>query len=240
MASQTGLHSIPPEILEEIALTTAVCDGLRPPVTLAALSAVDRRTAASLSLSSNTSLSALLFYHYFDSNALKRRLGERVTNAFLADELRRRFMCMKRIRKGHDAQIQTANREPTLKLLAFAYTLLTENEGKNMTFLLEYAQLDKWIDAYWFSDEGASRVMDDLKQDRWPEEGINNTFAMWVLWLLMGSGVWRGRVLGALLTLASDTARFTDEVHTVDVMKLYALGAHRVRALTIVLPLSAY
>ncbi|KAL1664616.1 hypothetical protein GGF50DRAFT_54462 [Schizophyllum commune] len=211
MASQIGLHSIPPEIIEEIALTTAVCDGLRPPVTLAALSAVDRRTAASLSLSSNTSLSALLFYHYFDSSALKRRLEERVTNAFLADELRRRFLCMRRIRSRHDAQIQSANREPTLRLLAFAYTLLTENEGKNMSFLLEYAHLDQWIDAYWFSDQGASRVMDDLKQDRWPEEGINNTFAMWVLWLLMGS----------------EAARFTDEVHTVDVMKLYALGAHR-------------
>ncbi|KAL1746601.1 hypothetical protein HDZ31DRAFT_81088 [Schizophyllum fasciatum] len=212
MATQTGFQSIPPEILEEIAVTTAVFDGMRPPTTLAALSLVDRRTRAFLSLSSNTSLAALLFPLYFDVSALRRRLGlDRVTNAFLANELRRRFQCMKRMRTGDDALAHKANPDATLGLLAFSYTLMTENAGKNLRFLLEYAHLDKWIDTYWFNEQGASRVVEDLRRDRWPQENLCNTFAMWVLWLLMGS----------------DAAQLSDEVSTVDIIKIFALGAHR-------------
>lgn len=213
MFAPTSLLTIPLELLEEIAFTATIMgsEGQDPPMrSLAALAQVDRRTYTRLSINHNKSLYAKLFRHFFDIGPLKRRLGPLVSNEWQAGELRLRFQRMSRMRRMIGATTSSKSVPVVLDLLTFCYSMLLENEGKNDQILLEYGWLDRWIDMYWFAANGYSGAVADVSRDEWPRSDLCNTFAMWVLWLVMRTNLF-----------------MTDDSKAIDIVKIYALGAHK-------------
>ncbi|KAK0440161.1 hypothetical protein EV421DRAFT_812487 [Armillaria borealis] len=211
------LESIPQEILEHIAFHLGTNIFLGPPSDLASLVVTNRNLESRLSLSKNHTLYAKIFTTKFDISIAKRRLGpDRISPPILAEELQRRCIYLKRLRSHKDATSppsQESDDQGLRELLFHAYLLMLENEGRNERQLREYGHIDLWLHEYWFSDNGRSLAKRSIKANEWPSQTDHSAVAMWLFWFLLRPEEYTRDVEASWNVL--------------NVLKLFALGAHR-------------
>lgn len=183
-----SLHTLPDDILTNIALELAALHPRGPPNALYALSATSTAIAVPLSFSSHI-LNAV-FRIQFDTSALQRRLSPTTASSPLlpsifASELKRRWRSLKRIRWaassgpsvwGDDALYPLTNIHEDMWT---AYLLLLENDGKNWEQLVGWAQLASYLQAYVDWDLNPLLSGQDL-----PEETELRSLGLWLLWFL--------------------------------------------------------
>lgn len=125
-----------------------------PPTNLRNLLMTCRKVHAALDAKSNPRLYARVFHTKFDVAAIARRFGaQAMTAESLTMELKRRCICLKRIRK---AVAQRRLKEPfsgakadaeVLDNLWLAYMMMTENDGLNIA-QLRWAQIEAYLKLY--------------------------------------------------------------------------------------------
>ncbi|KAL7412146.1 hypothetical protein BDY24DRAFT_393396 [Mrakia frigida] len=142
MRPPLSLNSIPVDVQETIAFFVATSSSSGPPKGLACLLLTSKHLSHSLSRSSLPHLYALIFRATFDYSAIVRRFPpDRYTARHLADELVRRWECLKRIRAGTSGDML----EHDLWLL---WLMCLENDGKNLHHLLTYANARSFLKQY--------------------------------------------------------------------------------------------
>lgn len=189
----TSLGSLPQEVLEHIAFFTATQSLVGPPSGLPPLLLTCRGICQALSFEANPYLYTRIFNYKFDTRSVFRRLGSRVNAPqVLADELKKRWIYLKRIRSRTHSRIRHPEScqlsETLVDLLWLAYLMMLENDGRNEEQLLDYAEMDVWLMEYWFDDEGASLAAHMIIQHTWPLPDAKNSIAMWLLWFLLRPG----------------------------------------------------
>jgi hypothetical protein len=202
----TPFDSIPQEVLESIAFFVVASERIGPPRELSTLMLVNRRMYASLSSTINPSFHSRIFATKFDTAALVRRLGQRATTApKLAAELHRRFVQLGRLRArvgctvgalavgsvgggGGGGMTEEAMRA-LHEMLWTAYLMMLENDGLNERQLREYAQLDGWLRAFWFEEDGASCAHLAIRDNAWPPNNDISAVTMWLFWFLLRPGM---------------------------------------------------
>lgn len=189
----TSLGSIPQEILEHVAFFAATQSIVGPPSGLPPLLLTCSSIYQTLSFEANPYLYARIFSSHFDTRAVFRRLGSHANAPqVLADELKKRWIHLKRIRARTGSRIRHPEScQPSrslVNLLWLAYLMMIENDGKNEQQLLDYAEMDTWLMEYWFDEEGASSAARMVIQHAWPVEDEKNAIAMCLSWLLLRPG----------------------------------------------------
>lgn len=230
-----ALDGVPQEVLEHIALFSATESFLGPPSSLASLLATCRLIHTRLSLTSNPYLYAEIFAYKFDVVSSSGRLWPNsTTHQVLAQELQKRCINLKRIRGRLDAikdPFRAKDDSGLHQLLFHMYLLMLENEGKNERQMREYAGIDDWLQEYWFSESGASAARDCILRDQWPPDNEQNSLAMWLFWFLLRPGL-RHLCLCEYI-LITNLEEYLHPVESswiaLNVLKSYALGAHKVR-----------
>ncbi|TKY90480.1 hypothetical protein EX895_000478 [Sporisorium graminicola] len=211
-ASRVGLLSLPPEILDSIASyaamsntsfasssTSAPCSFLydaslrsskvvTPPTDLHALQLVCRRLYSLLSLESNPRLYARVFRSKFDTAAIGRRFGNpALTSHNLANELRRRCILLKRMRRcvataaeahSNDGVALFEDDESITEMLWLAYLMMLENDGLNYEQLC-WAQLHSFLALH-----HASEMLDGAVQAGYPSDATHKALALHLIYLL--------------------------------------------------------
>ncbi|KAI0076883.1 hypothetical protein K474DRAFT_1597216 [Panus rudis PR-1116 ss-1] len=211
--------SIPQEVLEHIAYFAAADSTLGPPGGIVPLLLLNRSTYNALTFHSNSVLYARIFAHKFDVGAAVRRLGaERIHTGALAEELKRRCIHLKRIRRRLDCKLpETISRheheEQLSAVLWTSYFMMLENEGKNEAQLREYGMIDVWLKEFWFHPSGASQAIWSVNGEEWPVNNERMSLAMWLFWLLLRPDDYMG-----------DETAFRAAT---SILKLIALGAHQ-------------
>src|SRR6266702_3574723 len=136
MSTSTSLGSVPQEILEHLAFFAATQSLVGPPSGLLPLLLTCRNVYQALSFETNPYLYARVFSYKFDTSSVFRRLGSRITAPrVLANELKKRWIHLKRIRARTNSRMRHAESHqpsPTLiDLLWLSYLMMLENDGKN-------------------------------------------------------------------------------------------------------------
>lgn len=176
--SLEGLVSHYPSILDDIAFYLAVDPFLGPPTNLFSLLLTCRALYNHLSIANNSALYARIFRHKFDCKAIERRLSAGWTSApCLARELRSRFIALQHIKHGN----------PSLRLdreaLWKAYLMLLENDGRNESQLVGWANLPNWIlGVVALRSSSTGRSIPHLSDP----EGMS--LAVWLLWMTSSKG----------------------------------------------------
>lgn len=230
------LDKVPQEILSEIAIFTATETFLGPPADLIPLIATNRWTHSCLSFTSNPYIYARIYQSKFDISAVSRRLGiDSFATISLAQELKRKCLLLKRIRDRRYSRIDSSNPndysgETLQEFLTQIYIMVIESDGHNERQLREYARIDEWLMEFWFDDHGTSGSWNALQRDSWPAHNETTCLAMWLFWFLLKPGMLpRTRVIVRCLYLAENyTSKNPFTRKALDVLKIYALGAHKV------------
>ncbi|SPO19894.1 uncharacterized protein UTRI_00290_B [Ustilago trichophora] len=209
--SRVGLLSLPPEILDSIASyaamsdtafasssTSAPCSFLydasvrlakvvTPPTDLHALQLVCKQLYSLLSIQSNPRLYARVFYNKFDTAAIGRRFGKTaLTSHNLANELRRRCILLKRMRRcvvdaalnPEDGAALSESDESVTEMLWLAYLMMLENDGLNYEQLC-WAQLHSFLALH-----HASEMLDSAVQAGYPSDAVHKALALHLVYLL--------------------------------------------------------
>ncbi|OAX40984.1 hypothetical protein K503DRAFT_736551 [Rhizopogon vinicolor AM-OR11-026] len=186
----TTFNWLPQEVLENIAFFSATMTDVGPPSDFLSLLLSCKSIHRALSPEANLHLCARIFEHKFDLSSAIRRLGPQIaTPVTRAQELRKRFVYLKRIRARTDSRIHTPDNSQILsELLWFAYLMMLENDGKNVKHLKEYAGMEQWLVEYWFDDDGMSLASRVLSEDGWPLDSEHNSLAMWLFWFFLRPG----------------------------------------------------
>lgn len=210
-ASSAGLLSLPPEIIDSIASYAAMSDtsfassstsapcsflydpSLRQskvvttPTDLHALQLVCRRLHSLLSLESNPRLYARVFRSKFDTAAIGRRFGKSaLTSHNLANELRRRCILLKRIRRCVITAVQLLDTGASLsedessitEMLWLAYLMMLENDGLNYEQLC-WAQLHSFLALH-----HATVMLDSAVSSGYPSDAVHKALALHLVYLL--------------------------------------------------------
>jgi hypothetical protein len=190
-----AFDSIPQEILEHVGFYLATEQLCGPPSALVPFLLTSRQIYNRLSPLENPHFYALIFAHKFDVKTAKRRLGDvRVSSVAMAEELKRRFMVLRRIRSKKDCFAdQSSPDNCTDDILATAYLMMLENEGKNKQQLLAYADIGQWIKDYLLHDKGASLTRQQLLNGGYPLPTTRAALAMWLFWFFMRPGEFPNR-----------------------------------------------
>jgi len=188
------LYQLPSDVLDHIAYFLGSDPFLGPPAALVPLLLTNRDLNSRLSLPSNPHLYGRIFLLKYDITAAQTRFGERLSSGKLADELRRRSIVLKRLRDRLDSRTparHTNEDESKMSLrevLFTAYTLVLEDEGKNMIQLQQYGKIHDWIREFWFDPRGSSLAIYCTRTGDWPFNRTETALGMWLLWLLFKKG----------------------------------------------------
>ncbi|KAF5392676.1 hypothetical protein D9757_000941 [Collybiopsis confluens] len=218
-APPASFDAIPQEILSEIAIYLATDTFLGPPSAILPLISTNRWLYSCLSFHSNPYVYAKIYESKFDLSPAFRRLGiTSFATTTLARELKRRCILLDRIRhrqlssRGHGANGNVDDDEELGELLAQIYLMVVENDGNNERQLREYGQIEEWLMEYWLDEHGASGSLQDMQKGIWPAHNETNCLAMWLYWFLLRPEKY------------AREATFTRRA--LDILKVYALGAH--------------
>lgn len=70
------------------------------------------------------------------------------------------------------------------EVLWVAYLMMLENDGMNER-QLRAADIEAWLDTYWFNPAGASSAIQTAGWRSWPPDTERNGLAMWLYWLTL-------------------------------------------------------
>jgi hypothetical protein len=230
------LDTVPQEILERIAFISATDTLLGPPSALVPLLAANRQIHARLSFTSNQYLYARIFSSKFDVGPTSRRFTNHSSPAVLAHELVHRLGVLQRIRAKMDSAARPGSAgegDSVHELLFHAYLMMLENAGRNEQQLRDYAKMGDWLRGYLFEEHFPVRSRLTAHLEHWPPQNDHTSLAMWLFWFLLRPGT---SVMHAFCPRfdASSEDYTTDDDSTwnvLNVLKIYALGAHKVRGL---------
>ncbi|KAG8750734.1 hypothetical protein FRC11_010111 [Ceratobasidium sp. 423] len=171
---------LPPEIIQHIAIAACGLTLQGPPSALAALLPVNRAVHRVLCAQYNPALHARIFSVKFDSYAPTRRFfdaGDPLTARNFANELPRRWICLKRIREASSAGRQlVCSEENKRENMWLIFLMFIESDGRN------YEQL------MWANLTGYLRVaLHELIPSSDPgyfEESTTRTLGLWLMWYL--------------------------------------------------------
>lgn len=170
---------LPLEVLEDIAFRVATQNASITPLNnLIPLLSLSRETNKFLSFDSNHPLYARIYATKFDIKTTTRRLGKKsLTARGLSMELKKRCI--------HLRAIRTLSFELDLigPAIWTAFVMMLENDGKNESLLLEYAQMAHWLEQYWVA------VSNSLEGDGWPSNSLIHSVCMWLLCAFYPKGV---------------------------------------------------
>ena len=167
------LCSIPPEVLEDIALELVLADPIGPPKNLLRLAQTCKHIHETLT---SNALRARIYNATFDSSASRRRLGTRAHRSKnLARQLQVNHGALALIRSG-DIYVATIEH-----LLWRAFLMLLDNDGKNHVQLAA-AGLDDFVERFILE-----RLMEDA-DDGWPVDNTVNSLALWVFSMMITEG----------------------------------------------------
>lgn len=208
MNGSLSLGTVPQEVLEHIAYFAGTDTFLGPPSSLVPLLSTNRQIHTSLAIAANHHLYARIFAHKFDTNAALARFGSaRLTAHVLADELRRRFAVLRRLKERRDSTTHARHADDakdklTLHDMLFtAYILLLENEGKNKRQLVGYGRMREWIHEFWFDAHGSSLAIYNIRIGQWPLNRVENALGMWVFWFLLDTSEFVGTSASILVDI---------------------------------------
>ncbi|KAG9000119.1 hypothetical protein FRB93_012883 [Tulasnella sp. JGI-2019a] len=195
----TTLHTIPFEVLQQIAIKTVDNHLSGPPNCILPLLLTCRTLYNSLSFNENSLFYAYVFDVQFDTAALKRRYApERLTPARRAQELKRRWALLKEIRSitilstNVDFGVQmwgspatnitgTYTYHEKLNHAWLAYMMLTESDGMNWR-QLKWAGIVEWIRLFMFYDIDKVSSHAQATGDLPPADEFR-AVGMWLWWL---------------------------------------------------------
>ncbi|KAJ3542338.1 hypothetical protein NMY22_g3541 [Coprinellus aureogranulatus] len=225
-----ALDSIPQEILEHVGFFLATDQACGPPSALVPFLLTNRQIYGRLSPSVNPHFYALIFAHKFDVKTAKRRLGEtRVSSVAMTQELQRRFAVLRRIRSKKDCLADPSSTDQCIDdILATAYLMMLENEGKNKQQLLGYADIGQWIKDYLLHDKGASLTRQQLQSGGYPLPTTRASLAMWLFWFFMRPGAPLQALHGDKCSITAD--QYANKMSGLEipltVLKTLAFSAH--------------
>lgn len=181
-----------PEILEEVAYQSVLLqkDCLHPPSSILSLLLTCRLWNNWLSSHSNPHLYARIFTLKFDTKLITSRfLTNRLTPHTLKDELILRCRVLNELRSV-DSPKFVRERGPlsTIQVLWTSFLMILENENKNLSHLLDYANAPSWLQTFLFSPDGGSLMAQRLAVNKWPESILESCLSMWLLWSLFAEG----------------------------------------------------
>lgn len=190
--------AIPCEVVEHIAFFLATDHLVGPPSDLLPLLQLNSRIYNFLSFENNPHLYSRIFEAKFDTASANRYFGpNNLSVTALAGELKRRCLCLTRIRDRLDCVdpdipvIATSTKDPEhlQSVIWTAYLMMVENDGKNEEQLRDYAKIEGWIRSYWFNEDGTSFARVKLNADLWPRNTPITAASMWLLWLFFRPGL---------------------------------------------------
>jgi len=171
-----GLETLPPELIEHIALHAWDTSLHSPNANVLSLACAGKRLAEQLLPASNPLLHARIFRSTFDCAALERRLSsDRLSAPNFAHELRRRFMAMARFR----------DEQPTEADMWIVLLMLFEHDSRNLSLLELHARVKntakQLLNKLTIPDR--ERARDVNSPPRWPACLLKVNLLMWILWL---------------------------------------------------------
>jgi hypothetical protein len=191
------LSIMPFEIVEHIAFFLAVDPILGPPSALVPFLLLHRRTNSIIAFNRNPHLYSRIFAAKFDTKfTVANFRPNRLSATALAGELKQRCIYLKRIKNKLDCfdpetrciAFFPKDSEHLRSMLGTAYLMMLENSDKNDSQLRTYAEIECWIQKYWFDNEGSSAARACLATDCWPRNDEMTAAAMWLLWFFLRPG----------------------------------------------------
>lgn len=225
----------PQEVLEHIVFFAATDNLLGPPSGIVPFLTLCRAMNNSLSFTNNPHLYARIFEQKYDLAAVSRRMGSGSLPATaLAEELRRRSIVLRRFRNQKECQLSNGRTEYLDTMLWTAYLMVLESDGRNERQLREYARISQWLKDYWFHLSGASGAVRTVTNaDEWLENTERMSLAIWLFWYMFRPGTYFQYHIPQTFYLwrrpeeyLQDRSLFKDAT---GILKIMALGAHRVR-----------
>ena len=184
MSTPASFDGLPPECIQAIAVRACEEPFLGPPTALATLLRVSRRTHAALCVQHNSTLHARVFAAKFDTVAPARRFadaGQPLAAGSWAAELRRRWICLRRIRHvSAVGRLGVVSEDEERADLWLIYLMFIESDGKNFDQLLHWARVSGYIRTVireLLSPSGASRP-------GYPVESTSRALGLWLMWFL--------------------------------------------------------
>jgi hypothetical protein len=172
-----SLHTVPLELLSNIAGCLSCYDPHSPPRDLIALQSTSRYFNEALNCHLNPAVWCAAFRFRFDDQAVLRR-NFRPAGRDYFDQLREYTVVLNTLRKQ-----DVTDWEDESGTLRTIYAMLLDNNGKNRA-QLESAGIDgvvmNWlVKRLW---EGAEN------NDQWPRDNQWNVFVLWIMWMLTTPG----------------------------------------------------
>jgi len=196
-----SFDSLAPEVLGCIAFFAGTNSFHGPPTDLLALLSTSRKLYDVLSFTKNKQLWADIFKFKFDTDAVERRLSKRWSTAeCLAEEGRKRFAAMKRIRHEYNAVTEQHH----LSDLWTAYLMLLESDGRNESQLIEWSDIQRFLYHVIMyrarTPQGSSSL--------WFVDTEGTALTVWLLWMTANAGEFQlcdSLILYSNLTLPETT-----------------------------------
>ncbi|SPO35157.1 uncharacterized protein PSFLO_00628 [Pseudozyma flocculosa] len=158
---------------------------ITPPNDLRSLLLVCRRFHHLLNIAANPRLYARVFRSKFDTAAIERRFGKHaVSSANLAQELRRRCLVLRRMRRCVENQELCPGgvSEETYPILVenlwTAYMMLLENDGLNLQ-QLKWGQIESYLAIH-----HAKVMLSDAVRPGYPADSVDRALALHITYLL--------------------------------------------------------
>ncbi|CAE6407458.1 unnamed protein product [Rhizoctonia solani] len=206
-----AFNNLPPEVIQHIAVAACGLTPAAPPSVLAMLQPVSRSIHAALSPHLNPGVHARIFSTQFDSRAPTRRFaaaGRPLTAQCFAYELRRRWICLKRIRSVSSAgRLLVCSEENEQEDLWLIYFMFTESDGHNYDLLL-WAKITGYL---------RTIVREKLMPSPRPGYMIESTtrsLGLWLMWFLT-----------EVYTVVAETQAEIAQIHSI--LRPWALASHK-------------
>ncbi|KAG8892103.1 hypothetical protein FRC00_012623, partial [Tulasnella sp. 408] len=197
-----SLSDLPVEIFQQIAVqtVTSAAAAAGPPSAIRSLLLTSKQINNRLSFDANPSFYGEIFDAQFDTTALKRRFhSSRLTAPCRAAELKRRWICLKRI-KQYSRSAASAQKEvgrqavwgypgfpgiysekDKLQDAWLAFLMLTENDGQNMV-QLSWANVVDWTRSFIHFDIHAVSV-NAQRSGQLPVVSESRALGLWLYWM---------------------------------------------------------
>ncbi|KAG8900475.1 hypothetical protein FRC01_010126, partial [Tulasnella sp. 417] len=188
-----SLSDLPIEIFQEIAVqtVTSAAAPAGPPSAIRHLLLTSKQINNRLSFEANPSFYGEIFDAQFDTAALKRRFhSSRLTAPCRAAELKRRWVCLKRIKQyargrqavwGYPGYPGIYSEKDKLQDAWLAFLMLTENDGQNM-IQLSWANVVDWTRSFIHFDIHAVSV-NAQRTGQLPVVSESRALGLWLYWM---------------------------------------------------------